>query len=110
MATKRNTYRGQRSYQGIRVFKNGWPLSPTKSLRHRCHSPAGFCWGSCGPGADQLALALLLEETTEEEALALYQLFKFEVVASFPVEGWHSASGTIQAWLEEKRAIKARSR
>lgn len=104
-----NTYQGRREYGVAAVYKNGWPLDPSKSLQFRNHSPTGFNWGYGGSGPAQLALALLLEETTEDEALDLYQLFKFEVVANFAFEGWHLTSSKIRQWLDERRKTRQKT-
>lgn len=57
---------------------------PERSLQVRNHSPAGFSWGDRGIGAAQLALALLLELTTEELALCWYQDVRWRVIAQLP--------------------------
>jgi hypothetical protein len=86
---------------GATVAINGIPLSPERSLKLRNHSPTGFAWGYGGSGPAQLALAVLLEFTTEENALRLYQDFKFEIIAGLegsfelPVE-------RVKTWLAGK--------
>ena len=81
-----------------------WVLSPKPSQQHMNHSPDGFSWGYHGSGCAQLALALLLEETTEEEALELYQRFKREVIAQWPTNNnWVCRSDRIQLWLAGQR-------
>jgi hypothetical protein len=65
-----------------RVWLNGKELTPDRSLKIRNHSPTGFCWRYCGSGPSQLALAVLLEITDKETALANYQQFKFDVIAN----------------------------
>ncbi len=60
---------------------DGKELTPNKSLEVRDHSPDGFNWGYGGSGPAQLALAILLEYTDEETALANYQTFKRDVIA-----------------------------
>ncbi len=57
-------------------------LTPDRSLELANHSPSGFEWGYGGSGPAQLALALLLDYTDDEEvALAEYMAFKTEVVS-----------------------------
>ena len=57
-------------------------LTPERSLELANHSPSGFEWGYGGSGPAQLALALLLDYTDNEEvALAEYNAFKIEVVS-----------------------------
>lgn len=83
----------------------GWKgLVPDRSLLLINHSPTGFNWGYGGSGPAQLALALLLEETTEEEALANYQQFKWDVVAKWPTgKNWAYPASKIQRWLVDHR-------
>jgi uncharacterized protein DUF6166 len=69
------------------------------------HSPTGVCWGYCGSGPAQLALAILVDHFTDgdqrnyarpdydtpadpdiERALSLYQDFKFAVIARLPMD------------------------
>jgi Family of unknown function (DUF6166) len=53
------------------------------------HSPTGFEWGYGGSGPAQLALALLADYLgNDEQALALHQDFKFEVIAGLPHDSW----------------------
>jgi len=42
-------------------------LTPERSLALASHSPSGFEWGYGGSGPAQLALALLLDYTDDEE-------------------------------------------
>lgn len=96
-------------YDGIRiegvchVRKETHPLSPRWSLSIRNHSPAGFNWGYQGSGPAQLALALLLEETTVEEARHFYQDFKRTVVSHWSGDRWAITSEGIQNWLKVAR-------
>ncbi len=66
------------------VFYNGSWLDPAPSLAVVNHSPDGFEWGYAGSGCSQLALAIALKWLTKAEAITVYQLFKFEVVAKLP--------------------------
>ncbi len=67
-----------------RIWLNGKELSPARSIKVRNHSPDGFCWGYSGSGPGQLALAILLEITDRETALANYHQFKFDAIAGLP--------------------------
>lgn len=101
-----STYQGSRVREapgGLAVTKDGQRLSPARSQKLYNHSPNGFNWGYGGSGPAQMALALLLEETGKEEALASYQAFKWEVVAGLP-DDWTLTSEDIQRWLNSKRA------
>lgn len=64
-----------------KVWLDGQPLDPQRSLEHRNHSPDGFNWGYGGSGPAQLALAVILELTDEETG---YQNFKWDVIALIP--------------------------
>jgi hypothetical protein len=64
------------------VWIDDRPLSPARSQRIWNHSPDGFNWGYGGSGPAQLALAILLAcGVPKRRALALYQAFKWEVIA-----------------------------
>lgn len=61
-----------------------------KPLKHFArHSPAGFEWGYPGSGPADLALALCADAMGAiEPAFAVYQDFKWQVVALLPFSGW----------------------
>jgi hypothetical protein len=73
-----------------RVVTNseGKALDLEASLKVANHSPTGFCWGYCGSGPAQLALAILLDHFNgdHESALALHQDFKFKVISRLPMD------------------------
>jgi len=87
------------------VYIDGKLLSPSLSQKHRNHSPDGFSWGYCGSGPSQLALALLLEATSDEKALTYYQNFKFDVIARLDDSFTLNAS-VIYDWLEKNAKEK----
>lgn len=70
------------------VAHNGKILSLDASLKVVNHSPTGFCWGYCGSGPAQLALAIMLEHFggDKQAALSMYQDFKFKVIAGLPMD------------------------
>jgi hypothetical protein len=81
-------------------------LTPDRSLALVNHSPSGFEWGYGGSGPAQLALALLLDYTDDEDvALAEYIAFKNEVVSrlecSGPEQRWRLTGHEIDAALRE---------
>ena len=94
---------------GFTVFKNEngnrKQLSPIPSQKLRNHSPDGFAWGYGGSGPAQLALALLLDTTKEEDtASANYQNFKWKIVAGWKMdEPWEFTSKQIEDWLINER-------
>jgi hypothetical protein len=86
-----------------RVTLDGEALSPRRSQALRNHSPTGFAWGYGGSGPSQLALAILLEVTSESNALRLYQDFKWDHVSTWPWEPYEQTIDIdIGAWLREK--------
>jgi len=81
-------------------------LTPERSLELASHSPSGFEWGYGGSGPAQLALALLLDCTDDEEfALAHYTEFKNQVVSQLDCTGrdgrWRLIGSNIDAALRE---------
>lgn len=67
------------------VWVEGKKLDPIHSQKIRNHSPDGFNWGYGGSGPAQLALALVLLVTADDEtALRHYQDFKWRVIAQLP--------------------------
>jgi len=84
------------------VTIDGEILSPIKSQQVYNHSPDGFSWGYNGSGPAQLALALLLEATNEDEAIKFYQSFKFDIISDMP-ENFALPAEQIYEYLEIKR-------
>ena len=106
-------YYGQNGHD---VFKRVWPdgiperLPLEPSLKLRNHSPTGFSWGYLGSGPSQLALALLLDATSDpEKAQNYYQEFKQQFVAGWE-DGWIFFKSDILGWLKlmEQRELKER--
>jgi hypothetical protein len=112
-------YRGRRLPTGCIIKRQdltipgrrSWSkLSPLKSLRLRSHSPDGFEWGYGGSGPAQTALALVLDYTRDRTAaLALYQDFKFKIVANLP-DDWEPSGDQISEAIEAIRADRMRNR
>ena len=81
-------------------------VTPEPSLELANHSPSGFSWGYSGSGPSQLALALLLDYTDDEDvALAHYTGFKNRVVSqldcSHPEGYWRLTGTDIENTLRE---------
>ncbi len=81
-------------------------VTPQQSLELANHSPSGFDWGYGGSGPAQLALALLLDYTGDEDvALAHYTEFKNRVVSqldcSHPEGHWRLTGTDIENALRE---------
>jgi hypothetical protein len=83
----------------VRVTVNDRPLNPRLDLWN--HSPTGFEWGYGGSGPAQLALALLADHLgNSTQAFALYQSFKWQVVANLPECGWELTNQQIDEALQ----------
>jgi spore maturation protein CgeB len=80
---------------------DGELITPEYSLKLRNHSPDGFAWGYGGSGPSQLALAILLKVTTEENALCFYQDFKWEFIVNW-IQQDCEVKIDIQRWLKKK--------
>lgn len=92
-------YHGRRTKDGVLVTVDGRPLKPRHDLHN--HSPDGFEWGFRGSGPAQLALAIVADHLGDDRrALAIYQSFKFNVVADLPERGWALSSDEVQAALD----------
>ncbi|ELZ28716.1 hypothetical protein C474_14509 [Halogeometricum pallidum JCM 14848] len=96
----------QRGRAVVEKYPGREPLTPDRSLKLADHSPSGFEWGYAGSGPAQLALALLLDYTDDEDvALAEYMAFKDEVVSrlecSGPKQRWRLTGHEIDSALRE---------
>jgi hypothetical protein len=96
-------------YEGLRedgvlfVTVNGRTLNPRLDLRN--HSPTGFECGYAGSGPAQLALAIVADHLSDDEqALDVYQAFKFAVVAGLPKYGWKLNSEQVERALQAIQA------
>lgn len=76
-------------------------LNPSVSRRLVNHSPDGFQWGYGGSGPSQLALSILLCYTSQENALKLYQDFKWDVVAKLQGDFQLPESDVVN-WINNK--------
>ncbi|WP_135855126.1 DUF6166 domain-containing protein [Halorussus salinus] len=81
-------------------------VTPEPSLELANHSPSGFSWGYSGSGPSQLALALLLDYTDDEDvAIAHYTRFKNRGVSqldcSHPEGYWQPTGTDIENTLRE---------
>lgn len=97
---------------GQPVFKKLLPdgepakLGPEPSQKLYNHSPDGFQWGYGGSGPAQLALALLLDATTDPDtALAHHQAFKWSKVAGWG-EKWSITREEILNWLNTQQRLE----
>lgn len=96
------TYQGIRQGRAVAVTVNGGRLDPRFELWN--HSPTGFEWGYGGSGPAQLALALLADHLgDDEQALNLYQRFKWAVIAELPGKQWRLTSRELDQALQNIR-------
>lgn len=78
-------------------------LSHARTLRD--HAP-DVLWGYHGSGPSMLSLSLLLHfGATDEEALAFYQEFKREIIATIPAEDFQMENSKVMEWLEARRVF-----
>jgi hypothetical protein len=98
-------YEGRRNGRGVEVTVNGTALNPRLDLRN--HSPTGMEWGYCGSGPAQLALAILADHLgDDEQALNLYQRFKWQVIAELPHKRWLLTSADIDQAVQRIRTVE----
>ena len=93
-------YRGHRNQGVVVVTVDGRPLNPRFDLYN--HNPNGFEWGYGGSGPAQLALAIVADHTgDDDQALAIYQSFRFAVVAGLSENGWTLTSREINEAVQK---------
>lgn len=90
---------GHRTEAGCRVLV--WdgmrhrPLSPMLNMLRK--SPDGFEWGYGGSGPAQLAFAIVYAVLqSEEEAIELYQEFKFKVIGRLEKRAWTMSESEVE--------------
>lgn len=96
-------YCGVRGPRGVTVTRNGQPFDHAPSCKVWNHSPTGFEWGYGGSGPAQLALAILLDYCSDDEASALHQLFKWAVVADLDAHHWTMFGLDVERWVQVQR-------
>ena len=88
----------------VLVWEDGQPaLLPIQPSQKLFNHSAGFAWGYQGSGPAQLALAILLDFTGDEElALQHHQRFKREVIAPIPQDAlsWCITGREIESFLQ----------
>lgn len=112
---------GQRSIRGDwgtrHVFIGIWEgtsernvkrLLPGPSQRLYNYSPDGFNWGYAGSGPAQLALAMMLHYLPSDEALAIYQEFKGDVIANIPMCDFAMPEREVKQWIVEHSPLVRR--
>lgn len=78
-----------------------------KSLQIRNHSPTGFEWGYGGSGPHQLALALLMDATGDNElAEAHYHDFCVTHVMGWDRNEFSVTDEYINAWVKNRKPSK----
>ena len=94
----------QGHWQTREVYLAGGRLNPTESLAVARHSPNGFGWGYGGSGPAQLSLAILIQATDRETAVAHYHAFKWDVIAKLPQADFSLRLATVRDWLAARTA------
>ena len=97
LTTRFDVIEGDRSTR--EVYLAGGRLNSSESLVVAAHSPDGFGWGNDDPGAVQLALAILLRATDRDTALAQYEVFAREVIATLPQGDFSLRLASVHEWL-----------
>lgn len=102
-------YTGHRTGEGrclVIVWEEKRPslldLTPSQTLWN--HSPTGFEWGYGGSGPAQLALAILLDFSGDEElAIKGHQAFKQQIIAELPQgqQDWSLTATDISPFLAD---------
>ena len=92
-----STFRGVRDGSGRSVTVNGKPLDPRRDLQD--NAAEGFDWASQGPGATQLALAILANHAGDDVALRVHRKFAKAVIAGLPFERWTLKSDDVDMAL-----------
>ena len=96
------TYEGRREGYAVTVTVDGRWLDPRFDLYN--HSPTGFEWGYGGSGPAQLALAILADHlANNQQALNLYQRFKWAVVVGLPGKRWTLTTPEIDQVIQSIR-------
>jgi len=85
-----------------KVTIGGKRLRPRRSRKIYNHS-RGFNWGYDGSGPSQLALALLLELTTELFARYYYHKFKREFIALLPQSDFELPLSQVEDWIHAQQ-------
>lgn len=90
------------------VTINSQILLPEESWKIYKHTtdPDDWCnWGYAGSGPAQLALAIMLRFCRKEEAVSIYQAFKFDVIAKLPGDrDFAIPNERVHNWLISMRA------
>ena len=100
-------YTGSRADAGnatVIIWEGGQPtLLPIQTSQRLFHHSSGYAWGYEGSGPAQLALAILLDFTGDEElAVKSHQAFKREIIARIPQDepSWEITAEQIELFLQ----------
>jgi len=101
-------YHGTRTPTGPAVWIENGPV--LRMLPHIVvHSPTGLNWGYGGSGPADLALSLLTDALgSRRRAEALYQDFKWDVIATLP-DDWALTKQEILEWVRQHTTQEASS-
>jgi hypothetical protein len=88
----------------LRKRKHKRKITPSRSLKVWNHSPTGFEFGYGGSGPAQLALAILLDYTNNNElAVELHQAFKWKHVGRWDHPGAIITGQEIDEFIRQNR-------
>lgn len=66
------------------------------------HSPDGFSWGYGGSGPSDLARSILWDHLEKEPGSAMYQAFKWDVIAKLDMEAnFVLTAEQVASWVAE---------
>jgi uncharacterized protein DUF6166 len=100
-------YDGIRLRSKVYVRKDGRFLCAEKSRKVLSLWPGELTWGEYSLAAKQLALVLLLEETTPAVAIQWYDLFTHVHVATWAVDHFVCTGEGIRRWLTTVMAFQS---
>jgi len=95
-------FEGSREVNGYaHVLKDGEPFASPFMVGIKNGHPYQWEWFGVFPIQGQLALALLLEVTSQRIAVALHQAFAWECVQHFDRDTWRVSTGVIAKWVSD---------
>jgi Family of unknown function (DUF6166) len=96
------TYEGRRTMDGLVVTVDGAPLSPHYEVKQ--FTKRGFEWTYEGTSPQQLALAILFEQTGDRaRAIALAEPFMKDVIANLDND-WQLSGDEVDTYLRRRGA------
>ena len=98
--TRRRAYRGERLPTGRRVYVLG-PEGAERLAPRRRPSRGPYSWGFHGPGAQELAWALIRDATGDRQLADDWYLdLSTEIVSRLPSDEFELRASDVVTWLE----------